>query len=148
MNPAKAHDHVPTLKEYYEYTVHQIGREDELIHKRITWFLTFEGFLFAALSLMDKTHSINSSLHTTVGVVVPLLGFLVSLLAYVGVQSAWSAINDLREGWSHKSETVGPDAFPRPYGRKSFLKISYSRSLPLLVAAAWGIILIIPPILR
>ena len=36
----------------YEYMSKQIEREDGLINTRITWMLTFEGFLFAALAIV------------------------------------------------------------------------------------------------
>jgi hypothetical protein len=33
----------------YEYIAHQIHREDSLVNFRLTWSLTLNGFIFAAL---------------------------------------------------------------------------------------------------
>lgn len=41
----------PSAKDFYEYTVHQIEREQGLVDTRISWTLTFEGFLFAAIAI-------------------------------------------------------------------------------------------------
>ena len=46
-------------KQQYDAIAHQIDREDSLINYRLTWTLTLNGFLFAALGfLVVRTHLI------------------------------------------------------------------------------------------
>ena len=123
-----------TITKYYEYMSAQIDREDELIHKRITWFLTFEGFLFASLSL-----SKNQNLFNDIKYVIPLLGATVAVLALFGIGAALRAIKELKEGWRVKTAHLVDNPYPRAYGSEvsHFLGSSYSLCLPIAVMSAW-----------
>lgn len=83
--PAEANWDIFTPLEQYKLVRAQIEHENTIIGHRITWFLTFQGFMFAALfaafSAMDKVQS---------GALKPCaLGIAVSMLCAFGFLSAF-----------------------------------------------------------
>jgi len=126
------------VHEYYDYMAKQVEREDGLINARITWMLTFEGFLFASLALIGGKSTIPILNH-----VLPALGIIISLLCYSSVEGALSAIKTLKTGWEEKERSLGiAGVYPRAFGkaRPHLFAVIHTRLLPLVVASAWGLI--------
>ena len=70
-----------------------VKHEENLINARITWMLTFQGFLFAAVSL--ATGDIRSDLLDT----VPIIGMLIAALAVLGITAAYLTIDEARRNY-------------------------------------------------
>jgi hypothetical protein len=92
---------MPTAEECYEFTIGQIEGENNLINHRLTWSLTFEGFLFAAIALIGRGgKDIDPTLGWFIKYLVPILGSLVAFLAWDSVSSAYRAIRELQTFWT------------------------------------------------
>jgi hypothetical protein len=126
----------PSPKEYYEYMSHQIEREDGLINTRITWMLTFEGFLFATLALIGQQGTVRPELYAAAKNTLPVLGALIGFLAYLSVEAALSALKHLKSGWESRDPK---ELFPRAFGKRRphHMAALHSRLLPLAVVIAW-----------
>ena len=127
-----------TRQQEYEYLAHQIEREDSLINTRITWMLTFEGFLFAALALVANKENIGTAVYKVLKYALPLMGIAVGMLAFLGVQAALSALEVLKNRWDPEKFKGYPQPFggPRPHAFGAL----YSQGLPLVVIVTWATI--------
>lgn len=119
----------------------RISHEEALINSRLTWMLTFQGFLFASLALASDD-STNEALRDTLLQVIPLLGAVVAALALLGVIAAYLAIGQARLHF--ESEIGGDDR--RDFGGKSdfggktwarWLGRINSVGLPVVVLITW-----------
>ena len=144
-SPSENHDPKPcsniiSVKEYYEYVAHQINREDGLVNSRLTWMLTFQGFLFASLALIGEREKVGQELYCALIYVLPFLGATIALLSYLSVEGALSAIKSLKNDWINKEEDLDiAGVFPRPFGQKvpHTLAAIFIRLLPFSVTFAW-----------
>lgn len=50
-------------RQYYEDLSKQIEREDGLVNTRMTWMITLQGFLFAALALIGNKTEIRDEIY-------------------------------------------------------------------------------------
>jgi hypothetical protein len=125
---------LPSTKDKYEYLAKQIEREDGLINTRISWLLTFEGFLFAAFGIMSKE---PSSIQSKILWLIPIAGFSMSFLAMLGINAAISALNNLKKQW--EGNFCG---YIQPFGNDNEHKsaVTYSRGIPILLMGIWLII--------
>jgi len=82
-----------------------IYKEDEFINHRLTWLVTLQGLLFAALSFAWDNES--QSLIRLLAIV----GMVVSITSFVGLWSARQAIRTLILEWNKEKPSgyVGPD---------------------------------------
>lgn len=131
--------HLPA-KEFYEYTVHQIEQEQGLVDTRISWTLTFEGFLFAAIAI-GVSESTPSGVRVVFQYIIPLIGIAVALLALVGVYASALSKDVIKRGWmQHPSFALYPPTFG---GRKiSILGRITSYGIPIALIVAWLLFLI------
>jgi hypothetical protein len=99
------------------YTAHQIEREDGLISNRLTWMLTFQGFLFlsAAAVLASDVAPLQRRLFVTTAAI---LGFLVCIIAIVSISAAVASITRICTCWENiKASYVLPEELvARPFG--------------------------------
>jgi rRNA maturation protein Nop10 len=100
-----------------------VRHEEALINSRLTWMLTFEGFLFTAVSLASG-ETRQPFLDT-----VPVAGALVALLALAGVAAAYGHIDAVRK--EAPVGKFGSVRWPKWVGR------GYSAGLCIVVAGAW-----------
>jgi hypothetical protein len=119
----------------HDAIAYQITREDELAGKRLTWIITINGFLFAALGFVAGKDSAG----TAILALLALTGIAVSLAGLMGVIAAYIQLRYLTQRW--ELLVVDDRQWPRPYGNKrhSFLLgIPASFLPPLILAAAWA----------
>jgi len=99
---------------------HQIEREDGLINTRITWMLTFEGFLFAALALVADDQKVDTAVYGVLKYALPGVGIAVGLLAGLAVLAALMALSVLKGRWKpeeavptgiHQIANMSPEFF-------------------------------------
>jgi hypothetical protein len=128
-----------TQQRYNDIVAH-IEREQTLINNRITWMLTFEGFLFAGLALISDTKQ-SPQVRNALKDVLPLVGGSVAGLTVFGVLAATLSIMKAKKFWENQTnkEEFGPG-----YGSRwaSYLGRVTSFGVPLAVAAAWVAILV------
>jgi hypothetical protein len=128
-----------TYEEIHKRTSDQITKEEGLIHNRLTWMLTFQGFLFAAVVLSANT-AVEERLGHLLRTTIPWLALCSAVLALTGVSAAYLSINNIKEILK-KYEPTGADAVKLPaHGTAlaSLLGRITSLGLPLLVIVAWG----------
>lgn len=123
-----------TVETLYGQLAHQIEREDGLINTRITWMLTFEGFLFAALALVADKES-DQTIQFALKYALPLIGLVVAILAFFAIGAALSVLATLKKQWD-------PAKFPdhiRPFGgdEQHAMGAAFARGLPTAIAVLW-----------
>jgi hypothetical protein len=102
----------------YGYIATQLDREDQLINVRLTWILTSNGFLFAALAFVhgkEKTKGDDvpdTSAQKFFHRALPILGFVFSASGLIGVISSQLQERYLMHEWTCLRDPV----WPRPYG--------------------------------
>jgi dolichyl-phosphate-mannose--protein O-mannosyl transferase len=115
-----------------------IFKEDEFISHRLSWLVTVQGLLFAALGFAwEKAHVLINPIATT--------GIVVSITSFVGLLLAHKAIKKLKEKWEDQKKRngyVGPDVigFSAPSLVNYFLPWFV---LPTLFVVVWIWLLIL-----
>jgi len=81
-----------------------IRHEDDIVNQRMTWFLTIQGLLFAALAFAWGKG-------TVLGIVLGVVGIAICASSYTALNVGPNAVRKLVEWWSeHKpSDYKGPD---------------------------------------
>ncbi|NEU77979.1 hypothetical protein [Nostoc sp. UIC 10630] len=122
-------------KDFYEYTVRQIEREQGLINTRLSWMLTFQGFLFASIALVVNKDT-EPSVRLVFRNVIPAIGIAVALLALVGVHAAALSSNGIKAKWNQRG---GFQQYPPTFGSPtiSLLGRVTSYGIPTSVVLAW-----------
>jgi len=123
----------------YEHLAHQIEREDGLINTRVTWMLTFEGFLFAALALVASKES-DPTIQMVLKYALPIIGFVIAFLAYHAIGAALSTLTYLKDLW----EPENYPGYPQPFGKEMqhTRGASYSKGLPVTIMVLWFVVFI------
>lgn len=126
---------------YYEYLSKQIEREDGLVNTRMTWLLTSQGFLFAALALIAKKGDVREDLYSFLTIIFPVTGIVLSIVAFLGVHAANLALRDLKKHWNNFKDD---EIFVRPFGNQTMKTFGDfpSTLLPILLFLIWVSILI------
>lgn len=124
--------------ELHQMVTAQVEREQVLINNRISWMLTFEGFLFAGLALAGDSKS-TPEFRRAIKETFPLVGATVAVLTVFGVLAATLAIVNAKTFWKN---LVGTAGFPTPHGSltASILGRATSFGVPIAVAVAWVVI--------
>lgn len=127
-----------TLQDFYKYTVKMIDQENTLINNRLSWMLTFQGFLFATLALIaskDTPQSISLAFRN----VVPIVGIVVAFLALLGVFAAYISIDNTKRKWKKRLEN---HQYPPAHGTAlaSILGRITSYGIPISLILAWFIL--------
>ena len=141
---------------FFRYCRQQIEHEDTLVNQRLTWFITFQGFLFTAygFSMMAESSSLGSfekapvesyarfmqnlegMRHGMVG-----LGILSSIVALTGVMAAFRAVKDNeREMEQFPSlSPAGNKLFPHLIGAgtSNVMGILCGMLFPFLTGGGW-----------
>jgi len=129
------------LQRFYEQTAAQVAREDGLVIARVTWLLTFNGFLFDALALVAEGKA-RDPLGAAISVVVPALGLLVAGATMGGVLAGVAAVEAVKVRWL-AVPAERRRKFQQPFGERAqwFGGLGPSTMMPVLLAAAWLVVL-------
>ena len=115
----------------YEFVAHQIDREDGLMHYRLTWALTMNGFLFAALGFLGAKDKPDPSMLAFFHGALPITGVIINSAALSGVRATHLQIEYLTGYWSKLEET----RWPRPFGKRDHWFGSFALgTIPALAA--------------
>jgi hypothetical protein len=102
----------------------RIQHEVDNINTRLTWLLTFQGFLFATISLA------SNEVRQALSDIIPWVGVGAALLAFLGILAAYLTIDDIRS--EHPAGSYGARIRSRKYlGRINSLGI------PAMLIGAW-----------
>ncbi|MBE9005078.1 hypothetical protein IQ259_08505 [Fortiea sp. LEGE XX443] len=126
-------------KDFYEYTVRQIEREQNLVNNRLSWMLTFQGFLFASIALVANKDT-EPSIRLVFRNVIPAIGIAVALLAFIGIHAAALSSNEIKAKWKQRA---GFQDYPPTFGTSkiSLLGRITSYGIPTSVVLAWLLLL-------
>lgn len=133
-------EEVLSVKEFYDYAVRQLERELNLISNRISWMLTFQGFLFATTALVVN-QNIDQAIRTVFRNVIPIIGIVVALLALVGVHAAYLSIKEIKTEWKQK---MGYWEYSPAFGTSTSSALGRvpSYGIPISIVIAWFLLLI------
>lgn len=109
-------------KEALEFIAKEIAAEHTLITTRMTWNLSFQGFLFAGYALaigrLDSAAERARVIYNFINV-ISVAGILTASAALVGILAAFTQINAHKRFWfaNHAAlQTVGPRPFSHWFG--------------------------------
>lgn len=127
-------------KSLYEHTTQRIKQETDLINNRLSWMLTFQGFLFAAITLVSRKDA-DQTVSSILKDIIPIIGISVALLALSGVHAAYTAIEEVRKQYEKLREN---EEYLPAYGDEKAKKLGKitSYGIPLLIAIIWIIFLV------
>ena len=100
-------------REYRAALAQEIAAENTLVTHRMTWNLTFQGFLFTGYALVLSRPVADAASADRVSIflnVLPVAGIVVAMLAIIGVFAAYGQISYLRKCWSSYSTGCEADS--------------------------------------
>jgi hypothetical protein len=108
-----------TAVTYAEQLAKEIATEHGLVTTRMTWNLTFQGFLFAAFALAAskpgaKPNEPMSEHVSALMSTLPWAGICTAALTLIGILAAFSQINHLKRAWYGHEGALRAVA-PRPF---------------------------------
>ena len=111
-----------------------IRHEDEQINRRMTWFCTIQGLLFAALAFSWKPSSAKLLVY-----VLAALGIVVAVSIVFAIMAALSSINDLRSAWENMrpKDFAGPPVSGRPQVQRRFPAMRPALVVPWGFVVGW-----------
>jgi len=100
---------------YVEQISREISAEQGLVAARMTWNLTFQGFLFAAYALaVSRTPESSGALIAPLLETLPWAGIAIAALTFLGIIAAFWQINNLKRCW-YGNESELKVIAPRPF---------------------------------
>lgn len=125
------------IHQYYEFFINQEQLETTNINSRLSWGLTVQGFLFAALALIARED--HTRVVSALRVALPLVGIVTALATLCGTVAGLAALSQLEHDWL----TNVPDSlFPRPFasGPAQLLGGIPGVAVPAVILLAWCLI--------
>jgi hypothetical protein len=115
----------------------QVEREDTLVNQRLSWLLTFEGFLFAAVAILANQDS-EPIIKTFLFWAIPLTGLGAAISVIFAVFAAHQSVESFRRDWCALPPEI-KDQKPSPFGG-SHIHIPLlgpSFVIPIIVSMVW-----------
>lgn len=134
--------------EIYRAYREKVAHEDGLVNQRVFWFVTFQALLFTSFSLLTQGDFGPLAFRLTT-VVFAVVGLGSALFTYVSVDAAFDAIEGTQRRWRDQHKRHDPDDLLPGIvgdGQNDGIQVrgKYTAwSLPLLVALAWGAVIVI-----
>lgn len=137
-----------TDKFYYETLRKEVEREDNITHQRITWLMTFQGFLIAAMTFLlsspwpvpGEHRGIVFIRQAAIGA-VGLTGLGLALVSRSGINASRHAIEQVIREWNavNKQLEIVPQKAPRAFGEGNAYKwgSAYAKLLPFVFVILW-----------
>lgn len=130
----------PQLAEYYRAL---IAAEQALVNNRMTWMMTFQGFLFAAYAVaMANDNDPNAK--SALLIVIPITGILVAGIAILGLMAAHNAISQIKASVT-KSNLPEPWCQPFSNQNTSNLGRTVAYAFPIILILTWVIVCCLGP---
>ncbi len=119
--------------------VREIAAENALVTNRMSWNLTFQGFLFAGFGVALGDRAL-SSLTSVFLAVLPVAGLVTAISAYVGMRAAFAQIDVLKGIWHDRPQLGlwGPQPFSDPRG--DYAGRIPAHSMVAVLVAGWVVL--------
>lgn len=132
-------------EEYYKSLRDEIKREDEITHQRLTWSITFQGFLVNALALLiilsGEMSISNFYIRKLALFAISLIGLHIGFITLIGIKASRNSINTAKKAWEERNAVwrIFPNKAPQAYGQlNSFHGGSfYSEAIPYVFIVMW-----------
>lgn len=133
----------------------QIWREQQLVSTRVTWNLSFQGFMGVVY-----TFSASNPAGVLIQIVVGLAGFTVSYFCYLGIKAAQLQSGKLKEHWINvfhrpallegQECNLSNGAYPQPFSRNagSSQGRRSSRRVCETLMVMWGVLELITALIH
>jgi hypothetical protein len=130
-----------SCKDFYEYTVRQIEREQGLVNNRLAWMFSFQGFLFTSIALVAN-RDVDPAVRLVFRDTIPLIGIAVALLAMLGIHAASLSSSEVKAKWNKRQGDF--HHYPPTFGSPlvSLLGRITSYGMPSSVILSWILLLI------
>ena len=130
------------LYEFYEACQNFVIHQNTLVNERLTWLLVAQGLLFTAFGIVidkDGDYMIHRLRR-----VLPIFGFLSSLLIGLGIAGALRAVTQANNVWLREVTAQGLKSSDLPPLIGGINGVGTISSVPLCVLfmAAWGYLLL------
>lgn len=135
--------------QYYTFVRDEIKHEDDITNQRLTWAITFQGFLIAAIgTLIGFVWSGGDAiiaLRKVTLAVLPCIGIVFGIIAYNGIWASRTAIQAVKDGWEIRNGVwnLYPDHVPQAFGQGDAFRsgTGYAVSIARMFILIWIIIL-------
>ncbi|MGE0279591.1 MAG: hypothetical protein AB7P20_03110 [Rhizobiaceae bacterium] len=132
---------------YYEYFRQEIEREDEITHQRVTWTMTFQGFIISAITLLlilDWGSKPVLPIGRLAVFVISFIGVCIGLISLLGITASRRSIRDAKEAWKIRNIAWGnlyPKYVPQAHGQGGAFRRGnmYAIFMAVLFTAMWAI---------
>jgi beta-phosphoglucomutase-like phosphatase (HAD superfamily) len=107
----------------FEAVVQLLEREDHLTNSRMTWYLTIQGFIIAAVALICKGDFHLLALRKPAVILLSAVCIALSIVVIASVRRARNAKSKVRKKWDvwKDDKVVDPYWFPEPAGDTTWL---------------------------
>jgi hypothetical protein len=115
----------------------QVEREDTLVNQRLSWLLTVEGFLFAAVAILANKDS-EAIIKTFLFWAIPLTGLGAAISVIFAVVVAHQSVESIRRDWCTLPPEI-KDQKPSPFGG-AHIHIPWigpSFVIPIIISLVW-----------
>ncbi|MDX1955185.1 MAG: hypothetical protein SFU20_06590 [Chitinophagaceae bacterium] len=121
-----------------EYHRNLIAAEQTLINNRMTWMMTFQGFLFATYAVaMNKENDVNTS--ELIFFIIPLAGMFMAFFSIFGLIAAHFAIDGIKAKFN-KLNLEGGLVAPFSKSWTAILGRIGAFSFPIVIIITWIVI--------
>ncbi|MDQ0512271.1 hypothetical protein [Ancylobacter amanitiformis] len=139
---------IPKL--YYDYVRDEIEHEDNITNQRLTWAITFQGFLIGAIGVLVGFNWTGGdaviALRKVILAVLPVMGISFGIIALGGIWASRKAIEKVKEDWEERNNVWGlyPNRVPQAYGQGSAFNVGtgYAVWIAKLFIVTWLVILL------
>jgi hypothetical protein len=128
------------LSNLHAHIAEQIWREQTLVSNRLSWNLTFQGFMIAGFALV-ATSQYSAPDQRTIQLIVTGAGFVVSFSTFLGILAAQRQSSFLKKKWikvfNSEDDIDDPnnhEFYPRPFSDSIGSKLG--RFHPLIICFA------------
>ncbi len=90
----------------------QIGVEQAVVANRLSWNLTFQGFMIASYALV-ATSAFTEPSRTWIHLIIIVAGILVSVSTFIGVWASRLQSSQLKRHWDEQNLDIS--GYPRPF---------------------------------
>jgi hypothetical protein len=124
----------PSAKEYYGYISDHIEKEVDLVNNRLSWMLSFQGFLFASISIVTSKES-EATLRTFLRDAFSFAGIAVAVLTLIGVYASALQRDSLKRQWTNLKYQGFPPLSSNPL--ISTMGRITSFGIPITIITVW-----------
>lgn len=135
---------------YYKFLREEIKREDEITHYRVTWSITFQGFIInaAAIALVfgwsDPPEGVIISRKLFI-LILAVMGLYMGFASLIGVLASRRSIEEAKTEWNKRNDFwhLYPNIVPQTFGQKNAFSMGtiFSIATPIGFITLWCLIL-------